>query len=217
MLSGTLVSKQRFPVIPAIHVLLNNAGLMKAKRTVTVDGFETTFAVNHLAHFLLTHRLLDRLKASGPARIVNVSSAAHYRCRLDFDDLQHEKEYARGGFDVYKRSKLANVLYTYELARRLEGTNVTANALHPGFVSTGFNKNNGVLITLAMLVMRPAQISAEAGAKTSIYLSLSDEVDGVTGKYFDENQQQARSSRASYDVDVQRRLWDVSVELTQAH
>ena len=194
-----------------IHVLVNNAGAVNMERTVTVDGIETTWAVNHLAYFLLTNLLLPTLQAAVPARIVNVSSDAHRGGAIHFDDLQGERHYS--GWSAYSQSKLANVLFTYELARRLGGTGVTANALHPGTVTTGFGKNNpGWLrwgITLAGLFMiKPAK-----GAETSIYLASSPEVEGVSGKYFYKCRE-TRSSPASYDEVIARNLWEISAEMT---
>jgi NAD(P)-dependent dehydrogenase (short-subunit alcohol dehydrogenase family) len=197
-----------------LDVLVNNAGAYNSTRSTTHDGFETTFGVNHLGYFLLTQLLLDMLKASAPARIVNVSSRAHEGVRMDFDDLQAERSYV--GMRVYGRSKLANLLFTYELARRLEGTGVTANALHPGVVSTGFGKNNaGVTRTLFQIfqmvgsrwLLKPAE-----GAATSVYLASSPEVEGVTGRYF-ANSRERTSSEASHDVEAAARLWEVSERL----
>jgi NAD(P)-dependent dehydrogenase (short-subunit alcohol dehydrogenase family) len=193
-----------------LHVLVNNAGAVYTKRTLTVDGVETTFAVNHLAYFLLTNLLLDVLKASA-ARIVNVSSEAQSGGTINFDDLQGAKRY--GGFRAYSQSKLANVLFTYELARRLQGTGVTANCLHPGSVASGFGKNNGWLFSLVFSLLRPFFLSAEAGAQTSIYLASAPEVAGVSGQYFIKKKP-ARSIRESYDLAVAQRLWQVSAELT---
>ncbi len=195
-----------------LDVLVNDAGAIFAQRQVTVDGYEKTFAVNHLAYFLLTNLLLDLLKASAPACIVNVSSHSHTFGSLDFDDLQ-TRHYFYGGYTAYGRSKLANIMFTYELARRLEWTGVTANALHPGGVNTGFGKNNGGVMSLAMKIIGPRQLTPEQGAKTSIYLASSPEVEGVTGKYFVDCQP-VRSSPASYDEVAQKRLWQVSEELT---
>jgi NAD(P)-dependent dehydrogenase (short-subunit alcohol dehydrogenase family) len=202
----------------SLHVLVNNAGAMHTSRTVTVDGYETTFATNHLAYFLLTHLLLDRIKASSragsEARIINVSSRAHARSPLDFDDLHAERGYSIAR--VYGRSKLANVLFTYELARRLEGTGVTANALHPGVVRTGFGKNSGGLLGNVVRVGISGVglffMSPEKGAETSIYLATSPEVEGVTGKYFVRSRE-ASSSAASHDREAARRLWEVSEQL----
>lgn len=194
-----------------LDVLINNAGAVFSQRTVTADGFERTFALNHLAYFLLTNLLLDMLRASAPARIVNVSSAAHQGAVLDFADLQIERRYT--GFRAYGRSKLANILFTHELARRLEGTGVTANALHPGVVSTGFNKNNGLLMRLGMTVIRPFLITPEKGARTIVYLASSPAVESVSGEYF-VNCTATRSSPVSYDEDAARRLWEVSATFT---
>lgn len=197
-----------------LDVLVNNAGAYNASRTVTKDGFETTFGVNHLGYFLTTKLLLDMIKASAPARIVSVSSAAHDRAKVNFDDLQAERSY--GGFGAYGQSKLCNVLFTYELARRLEGTGVTANCLHPGVVMTGFGHNNpgfiGGFFDVFHTLARPFLLTAEKGARTSIYLASSPEVEGVTGKYFADSREK-RSNTASHDVDAARRLWDVSEEL----
>lgn len=200
-----------------LHVLVNNAGAYNGRYTITKDGFETTFGVNHLAYFLLTELLLDVLKASAPSRIVNVSSKAHIGGHMNFDDLNGKKQYV--GRKAYGQSKLANVLFTYELARRLEGSGVTANVLHPGVVRTGFGKNNpgilGNLFALGQAVGRPFYLSPEQGAATSVYLASSPDVEGVTGKYFAKSK--AVSSNAeSYDVDVARRLWQVSEELTRS-
>jgi NAD(P)-dependent dehydrogenase (short-subunit alcohol dehydrogenase family) len=194
-----------------LHVLVNNAGLFVPVRRLTVDGFESTFAINHLGEFLLTDLLLDLLRASAPARIVNVSSRAHFRTGIDFDDLQGERKYR--GFKAYARSKLANVLFTYELARRLEGTGVTANCLHPGVVRTNFGRVSDSAMGWGARVAAPFMISPEKGAKTSIYLASSPEVEGVTGKYFVKSKP-ARSSALSYNVEAARRLWDVSARLT---
>ncbi len=195
-----------------LHVLINNAGAFFAKREVTSDGLEKTFALNHLAYFLLTHLLLDLLIKSAPARIINVSSAAHFGGRINFDDLNAEKGY--NGWGAYSNSKLMNVLFTYELARRLEGSGVTANCLHPGFVATQFGKNNGGLIGFGVgLVQRLGAISPEQGAETTIYLAVSPEVEGISGKYFDQKKA-VESSRISQDEETARRLWEISLELS---
>jgi NAD(P)-dependent dehydrogenase (short-subunit alcohol dehydrogenase family) len=193
-----------------LDVLVNNAGAMFWSRQETVDGLERTLALNHLSYFLLTNLLLDRLKASAPARIVSVASDAHQGARVDFNDLQGKRSYA--GMQAYGQSKLANVLFTYELARRLGGTGVTANTLHPGFVATSFAANNGGIIRLAMGILHRFALSPEQGAQTSIYLAASPEVEGVTGKYF-ERSKPAASSKLSYDEAAARRLWNVSEEL----
>lgn len=196
---------------PRLDVLINNAGGIWMQRTLTGDGLEMTLAVNHLAPFLLTHLLLDRLKASAPARIINVSSRAHVRTTMNFDDLQGERRYS--GWRAYCQSKLANLLFTYELARRLEGTGVTVNALHPGFVATGFAGSNGWRGWLIQLLARCVAISPQAGARTIVYLATAPEVAQTTGKYFVQEQAVA-SSAASYDEVAARRLWQVSLELT---
>jgi NAD(P)-dependent dehydrogenase (short-subunit alcohol dehydrogenase family) len=195
---------------PRLDVLVNNAGAMFMSRLVSVDGFEMTFALNHLNYFHLTILLLDLLKASGAARIVNVSSDAHRGGKIHFDDLQLTHNYS--GFGAYSQSKLANVLFTYELARKLEGTKVTANALHPGFVNTGFAKNNGGFFKFAMALLSPMQKKPENGAQTSIYLASSPEVETVSGKYFADCKA-VQSDPASYDRAAAEKLWQLSLEL----
>jgi NAD(P)-dependent dehydrogenase (short-subunit alcohol dehydrogenase family) len=195
-----------------LHVLINNAGVVNTQRMLTVDGIETVFAVNHLAYFLLTFLLLDRLKASAPARIVNVASHAHRYGTMDFADLGGESTYK--AMRIYGRSKLANILFTYELARRLSGTGVTVNCLHPGAVATGLGKNNGSAAKVLIAMLRPFFRTPEAGAATSIYLASSPQVEGLSGKYFT-NCKEARSSRESYDQDIARRLWELSARLTR--
>ena len=193
---------------PRLDVLVNNVGGFWAHRHVTADGLEHTFALNHLAPFLLTNLLLDRLTVSAPARIVTVSSGAHASGRIDFDDLQGERNYS--GQRAYSQSKLANVMFTYELARRLEGTGVSATVLHPGVVRTSFGAEDqaarmAVVIRVARMFMKtPAQ-----GAGTPIYLASSPEVEGITGRYFANRKPQA-SSKASYDTIADARLWQVS-------
>jgi NAD(P)-dependent dehydrogenase (short-subunit alcohol dehydrogenase family) len=194
-----------------LHVLVNNAGAVNMKRSVTVDGIETTFAVNHLAYFLLTGLLLPLLKASAPSRIVNVSSDAHTGGKIRFDDLQGEQRY--NGWAAYSQSKLANVLFTYELARRLQGTGVTANCLHPGVIATGFGKNNAGWLGWGLRIAAPFMTKPAKGAETSIYLASSPEVEGLTGKYFQRCKEKP-SSPASYDEVVAARLWQVSAEMT---
>jgi NAD(P)-dependent dehydrogenase (short-subunit alcohol dehydrogenase family) len=196
---------------PRLHVLINNAGVIPPRREVTVDGLEMQFAVNHLAYFLLTNLLLPQLQAGAPSRIINVSSGAHSHATLDFDDLQAERGYQPK--PVYSRSKLANILFTYELSRRLDGTGVTANCLNPGVVATRMLADYmGVPLAGAALA-RTFGAKPEAGAETSIYLASSPEVESVTGKYF-ERKQPIASSRASYDEAAARRLWEVSERLT---
>ena len=193
---------------PRLDVLINNAGINLLQRQLSPDGTELVFATNHLSYFLLTLLLLDVLKASAPARIVNVASFVHRQARLDFDKLQ------TGGFNAYPLSKLANLLFTYELARRLEGTNVTVNALNPGLVRSNFGLNiPGPAGLLKRLMNAVVGVSPEEGAKTSLYLATSPEVEGVTGKYF-EKCKPIESSPVSYDKDAARRLWHVSAELT---
>jgi retinol dehydrogenase-14 len=196
---------------PRLDVLINNAGVFVSKRITTADGIEMTFAVNHLAYFLLTNLLLDVLKASAPSRIVNVSSGDHSNGTIDFDDLQGEKGYK--GAKAYSQSKLANVLFTYELARRFEGTGVTANCLHPGVVRTNFGSGVSGVFGFMVRALRPLMISPEKGAETSIYLASSQEVEGLSGRYF-VKKAEARSSDVSYDERLARRLWEVSAELT---
>ena len=195
-----------------LDVLINNAGLILSRRSETEDGFETTFAVNHLAPFLLTHRLLGRLKDSSPSRIVNVASRAHVRARLDFDDLHNRRLYR--SMDVYSQSKLANILFTRELARRLEGTGVTANCLHPGVVRSDFGANGdmGGFFRLGWLLVQPFFLSPEKGARTSIYLAQSPDVADVSGEYFD-NCRPSKSSSRSRNLGDAERLWTVSAEL----
>ena len=193
----------------ALHVLVNNAGLLLSQRRITVDDLEETFQVNHLSAFLLTGLLRDRLVASAPARVITVSSVAHRAGVLDFGDLQSLRLY--DGWTVYARSKLANVLFTYELARRLEGSGVTANTLHPGIVRSGFGHNNGRVMGAFMTLTQlpPLAVSPRRGARTQAWLASAAEVDGVSGRYF-VRRHARRSSRSSYDRDAQRRLWDAS-------
>jgi NAD(P)-dependent dehydrogenase (short-subunit alcohol dehydrogenase family) len=196
-----------------LNVLVNNAGGMFLRRQESVDGIEMTFALNHLGYFLLTNLLLDELKRGVPSRIVNVSSRAHEGARIDFEDLEGRRSY--GGMRAYGQSKLANLLFTYELARRLEGSGVTVNALHPGFVATSFGANNGgsIVRALVRLAQRRA-ISPEEGAQTSIYLASSPEVEGVSGGYFVRRAPHP-SSPASRDQEAARRLWEVSLQMVR--
>jgi retinol dehydrogenase 14 len=197
--------------VSRLDVLVNNVGGYWNTRQVTADGLERTFAVNHLASFLLTNLLLDLLRRSAPARVVMVSSNAHVQGRIDFDDLQGERSYS--GARAYNQSKLANVLFTYELARRLPASSVTANALHPGVVRTSFGAEDprGVQRVVVPL-LRPFMKSPAQGAATSIQLASAAELERVTGRYF-ANSKPARSSRRSYDQDVAARLWQVSADL----
>jgi NAD(P)-dependent dehydrogenase (short-subunit alcohol dehydrogenase family) len=196
---------------PQIHVLVNNAGVVNLRRTLTADGIEAVFATNHLAPFQLTLLLLDRLRASAPARIVTVASEAHRWGRLDLDDLGNARRYR--AMQVYGQSKLANILFTYELARRLAGTGVTANCLHPGAVATRLGHNNGVIARALSRLLLPFFRTPAAGAETSIWLASAPEVAGVSGQYFVDRARK-RSSAASYDETTARRLWDASLELT---
>jgi NAD(P)-dependent dehydrogenase (short-subunit alcohol dehydrogenase family) len=194
-----------------LDVLVNNAGGFWLRRQLTEDRLEMTVAVNHLAYFLLTHLLLDVLKASAPARVVNVASGAHVRATLDFDDLQGERDYR--GWPQYCRSKLMNLLFTNELARVLAGTGVTANALHPGWVATGIGVNNGLFGRVWRLVARCLAVSPQQGARTTLHLATAPEVAGVTGRYFVDEREVAPSP-AALDEAAARRLWDVSRKLT---
>ena len=193
-----------------VHVLVNNAGVIPKQRETTVDGLEMQFAVNHLAYFLLTNLLLDRLIDGAPSRVVNVSSGAHQGGRLDFSDLQSERRY--DPVRVYGRTKLANVLFTYELARRLGGTGVTANCLHPGVIATKLMADYMNVPLVGGAIARTFGGSAEKGAETSVYLAASREIEGVSGRYF-VGQRETRSSPASYDVALQQRLWEESARL----
>jgi NAD(P)-dependent dehydrogenase (short-subunit alcohol dehydrogenase family) len=199
-----------------IDVLVNNAGALFNSREVTAEGFERTFALNHLSYFVLTTELLPVLIASAPARVVSVSSGAHWVGKLDFDNLQGERGYS--GFGAYGSSKLMNIAFTTELARRMaaQGANVTANAMHPGFVNTGFATNNGGLMKLGMEMMRPFFrpfiLSPEQGADTAVWLAAAPEMEGKTGGYY-EKRKPASVSPAGRDADAARRLWEVSEAL----
>jgi NAD(P)-dependent dehydrogenase (short-subunit alcohol dehydrogenase family) len=186
-----------------LHVLVNNAGALFTSYRESVDGIEMTFALNHLSYFLLTNLLLDTICASAPARIINVSSNAHEGSTIQFDDLGQRRHYRE--WTAYGASKLANILFTYELARRLQGTGVTANAVHPGFVNTNFQRAAG-------LNMR-GPLTPEEGADTQIWLAMSDAVEGVTGRYF-VRRRDTRSSAISYDSATAGRLWEVSARMT---
>ncbi len=196
-----------------LEVLVNNVGAIFAKRQESVDGIEMTLALNHLSYFALTGLLLDMLKGSAPARIVNVSSDAHHRAEMNFEDLQFKERYS--SFKTYAQSKLANLLFTYELARRLEGSKVTVNALHPGFVNSHLYRQMGILRPVVKLIGFLIGKSAEEGAETSIYVASSPEVEGVSGKYF-VDREPVSSSPASYDTEAARRLWKISQDLTNA-
>lgn len=199
---------------PRLDVLVNNVGGYWAHRHVTVDGLEHTFALNHLAPFLLTQELRDLLVASAPARVVTVSSGAQAMGRIDLGDLQAERSYS--GQRAYNQSKLANVLFTYELARRLKGTGVTATVLHPGVVRTAFGREDaGRFMRMMLPVVTPFMKTPERGAETPVHLASSPEVADVTGAYF-ANRRARRSTKVSYDRDLARRLWSVSARLTGA-
>jgi retinol dehydrogenase-14 len=203
------LAREVLSAYPRLDVLVNNAGGFWAHRHVTADGLEHTFALNHLAPFLLTSLLLERLIASAPARIVTVSSGAQSMGRIDFDDLMGEAKYS--GQRAYNQSKLANVMFTYELSRRLEGTGVTATVLHPGVTRTAFSAEDPALAPL-VAILRPFMRSPERGADTSVYLASSPELEGVTGRYF-ANRKAKESHKSSYDSATTGRLWDVSAEL----
>jgi NAD(P)-dependent dehydrogenase (short-subunit alcohol dehydrogenase family) len=197
--------------LPRIDVLVNNVGGYWHTRHVTAEGLERTFALNHLAPFLLTHLLLDRLTQSAPTRVVTVASGAQAQGRIDFDDLQGERSYS--GSRAYNQSKLANVLFTYELARRLRGSAVTANALHPGMVSTSFGAEDpGLVQRLLVPFLRPFMKPPVRGAATSIHLASAPDLEQVSGRYF-ANSRPKKSSPRSYDEAVAARLWEVSGDL----
>ena len=195
---------------PRVDVLINNAGAMFSSRRVTADGLEMTFALNHMSYFVLTAALLERLKASAPARIVSTASAAHQGAKLDFDDLQGENNYS--GFRAYGRSKLCNILFTRELARRLQGTGVTANCLHPGFVATRFGDESGGVIGRLFPFFKLLGRSAEKGADTIFYLASSPEVASDNGFYFFDRRKTTPTAAARDDA-AARQLWAASERL----
>ena len=202
--------KQRYD---HIDVLINNAGAYYTTHQLSVDGIEMTWALNHMAPFLLTTQLLDLLRASAPARIITVASAAHQGATIDFDDLEGKKRFS--GWKAYGQSKLANIMFTYELANRLLESDVTANCLHPGFVATGFAQNNaGWFAKFFAVMQRYMAITPEQGAETSIFLARSDRVVTTTGRYFDKCKP-VPSSKVSYDVTTQRRLWQLSQNMVK--
>ncbi len=204
------VGAEIFRAEPKIDVLVNNAGAIFAARTLTEDGLEKTFALNHMAYFVLTQLLRASLEAAGEARIVNTSSAAHQNAILDLDDLQSAKAY--GAMKAYSRSKLCNILFTRELARRLEGTKVTVNCLHPGFVATRFGDEAGGLISRFVGLAKLLAISPEEGAKTIVYLASSPHVAGRSGRYFRQSRPSS-PSRAAQDDTVAAELWERSLAL----
>ena len=192
---------------PRLDVLVNNAGAVYGGRQLTTDGIELTWAVNHLAPFLLTTLLLDRLKESAPARIITTASEAHQGAHIPFSDLNAERSYR--SFGRYGETKLANILFTIELARRLDGTGVTANCFHPGLVATGFNRNNGLLMDLGMRILKPVSRSPQKGADTLVWLATSPDVANVSGAYFFDQQQRPPSPEAQ-DTETAGRLWEIS-------
>jgi NAD(P)-dependent dehydrogenase (short-subunit alcohol dehydrogenase family) len=199
---------------PRIDVLANNAGAMFARRSLTEDGIELSWALNHLAPFLLTSLLQERLRESAPARVITTASDAHRGTRIPFDDMAAERSYSRGGFTRYGQTKLANILFTAELAQRLEGSGVSAYCFHPGLVATGFNRNNGRAMGALMYLARPLSRSPERGARTLVWLADSAEPDGQSGGYFTDEHLATPTAEAQ-DVDVARRLWELSEEQTQ--
>jgi len=196
-----------------LDVLVNNAGAYFASRETSVDGYEKTFALNHLAPFLLTNLLLAALARSPSPRVVTTSSAAHQAGRLNFDDLQSSTRYPGLGWTAYANSKLANVFFTYELARRSNGYKYTANTFHPGFVASGFGRNNHGLIGLGVRLSQLLALSPEKGAETLVYLASSSEVEGITGKYFS-SKKETPSSQLSHDGETAQQLWEASEKLT---
>ena len=198
---------------PRLHVLVNNVGGFWAHRHPTVDGLEGTFALNHLAPFLLTNLLLDRLKASAPARVVTVSSGAQSMGRIDFDDLQGALNYS--GQRAYNQSKLANIMFTNELARRLDGAGVTATSVHPGVVRTNFGaEDQAWFFTIISRVVRPLLKTPAQGAQTPIYLASSPDMDGISGQFF-VNRKPKTPNKVAYDTDMTARLWRVSTDLVK--
>lgn len=194
-----------------LDVLVNNAGLVQSKRTETPDGLETTFAINHLAPFLLTNLLQDLLEKSAPSRIVTVSSEAERWGNIDFEDLQSKKKYR--GFPVYGMTKLANIMFTYELAQRLKGTGVTATCMHPGAVNTRFGTNNSGPMTVLFRLFKPFMRTPEQGADTVIWLASSPEVEGASGRYYSDRKL-VEPKKVASDPDARRRLWEESERLT---
>lgn len=194
-----------------LDILINNAGFVSPKRNLTKDGIEETFAVNHLGYFLLTNLLIEKIKKSDSGRIINVSSAGHWIGDIDFDNLNSEKGY--NSFKVYCNSKLANIVFTRELARRLEGTNITVNCLHPGAVNTNFASNMNSKFNFLSNMFKSFMITPEQGAETQIYLATSPDVQNITGQYFDKKKI-AKSSKKSVDKELAQKLWKVSEQMT---
>lgn len=196
---------------PRVHVLINNAGAIYSSRRVSPDGIELTWAVNHLAPFLLTNLLLERLIASAPARIITTSSGAHFGEHIPFDDLNAERAYRNMGYQRYGETKLANILFTSELARRLQGTSVIANCFHPGFVATAFNENNGWLMGLGMRIAHLFARRPDQGADTLVWLADAAEISNITGAYF-VDRRQVRPSHVARDAATAAKLWQISEE-----
>jgi retinol dehydrogenase 12 len=202
---------ERMAGLERIDVLINNAGLVLGERRITPDGFEHVFALNHLAPFLLTNLLLPKLAASAPARVVTVTSDAHSAARLDLNDPNLERGW--DSWRSYANSKLANILFTRELARRSDGTGVTANCAHPGVVRTGFGRESRPLLKLGITIARPFMLSPERGADTIVYLATSPDVAGQTGGYYVKRQQREPSAAARDDA-AAGKLWEISEKLT---
>jgi len=195
-----------------LDVLINNAGAIFLKRQLSADGIEMTFALNHLSYFLLTHLLLETLKNSAPSRIVNVSSDMQKNAQINFDDIEQERKYS--SFGAYSQSKLAIIMFTYELVRRLEGTQVTVNAVHPGFAATNIGRNNGWLGKIAVPLLKLVAMSPRKAAQTSIYTASSPEVENITGRYF-MRKKPVLSNPISYDEAATQRLWEISTKMTR--
>ena len=193
-----------------LHILINNAGVMLSKKLLSADGFEMNFAVNHIAPFLLTNLLLDLLKQSAPSRIINVGSAAHRMGKIDFEDLPQKNKKGRF-FKLYGSSKLAMILVSYELSRKLEGANVTVNIVHPGLINTNLGRDR---LSTSKRFTGKFLKSPEVGAETSIFLASSPKVEGITGKYF-ANKKEKPSSKESYNEEYAKRLWEISLEMTK--
>jgi NAD(P)-dependent dehydrogenase (short-subunit alcohol dehydrogenase family) len=193
-----------------IDILVNNAGAIFSYRRLTAEGLERTFALNHMAYFVLSHSLREPLLAAAPARVVNTASAAHQSAKLDFDDLQFARAY--NGVSAYQRSKLCNILFTRELSRRWAGTGITVNCLHPGFVASRFGKESGGLLPLVLRAAQVLAISPEEGAETTVYLASSQEVADVSGRYFYKCRASATAVQAE-DDSAARRLWQESAKL----
>jgi len=196
---------------PEIHILINNAGAINDTFSLTVDQIETTFATNHLAYFLLTDLLIDNLKSAGHARVINLASEVQRMGKINFDDINYIKNYS--SMTVYSQSKLANIMFTYEMARRIAGANITVNCMHPGVVRTGFGTNMQGFWKYAFALFRPFMRTTEKAARTSVWLATSDEVAGITGKYFFDRKE-IHSNLLSYSVDAQKKLWEISENMT---